>query len=250
MKPPPVIAGNWKMNLGPGAARHFVESFLPLVHGVDAELLLFPTTLALGPARSVAGDARVRFGVQNVHWEDQGAFTGEVSVAMAAEAGATHALAGHSERRQLFHETDAEVARKAVAIRAGGLVPLVCLGETLDERKAGRLEEVILRQLNAVLDALEGGTGPWMLAYEPVWAIGTGETATPDDAAEAHTLLRNRLVARGVAGAGKIPILYGGSVKPGNAAELLAAPQVGGLLVGGASLDPVGFAAIARAGTG
>ncbi len=245
-----VIAGNWKMNLGPGAAREFVTAFLPLVQGVDAELLLFPPTLSLASALGSTGDAPLHFGVQNVHWEREGAFTGEISVAMAGEAGATHALAGHSERRQLFHETDAEVARKAVAIRSGGLIPVVCVGETLEERRAGRLEEVLLRQLDTVLDALAGGTGRWMLAYEPVWAIGTGETATPADAAEAHALLRNRLVERGVPDAAGVPILYGGSVKPGNAAELLAAPEVGGVLVGGASLDPDSFAAIARAARG
>lgn len=247
MSPRPVIAGNWKMNLGPGAARGFVTAFLPLVEGVEAEILLFPPALSLASARAAVGDADVRLGVQNVHWEDEGAFTGEISVAMAAEAGATHALAGHSERRQLFHETDAEVARKAAAIRGGGLVPVVCVGETLEERRAGRLEEVLLRQLDAVVDALAGGSGTWLLAYEPVWAIGTGETATPGDASEAHALLRNRLVGRGVPGGGDMPILYGGSVKPGNATELLGAPDVGGVLVGGASLDPAGFAAIARA---
>jgi triosephosphate isomerase (TIM) len=245
-----VIAGNWKMNLGPAAAREFVTAFLPLVEGVDAEILLFPPTLSLASALGSAGDAPLHFGVQNVHWEGEGAFTGEISVAMAGEAGATHALAGHSERRQLFHETDAEVARKATAIRAGGLIPVVCVGETLEERRGGRLEEVLLRQLDAVLDTLEGGTGRWMLAYEPVWAIGTGETATPADAAEAHALLRHRLVERGGGEAAGVPILYGGSVKPGNAAELLGAPEVGGVLVGGASLDPDSFAAIARAARG
>lgn len=250
MRGRPVIAGNWKMNLGPAAARDFVESFVPRVEGVEAEILLFPPTLSLAAAKGAAGAAPVGFGVQNVHWEAEGAFTGEVSVAMAAEAGATHALAGHSERRQLFHETDGEVARKAAAILQGGLVPVVCLGETLEERKGGRLEAVLLRQLDAILEAVGGTSDRWMLAYEPVWAIGTGETATPEDAAEAHALLRSRLVERGVPGARGIPILYGGSVKPGNAAELLAAPEVGGVLVGGASLDPVGFAAIARGGEG
>lgn len=248
MKARPVIAGNWKMNLGPGAARQFVEAFLPMVEGARAEILLFPPTLSLASARAAAGSAPVQFGVQNVHWEEEGAFTGEISVAMAAEAGATYALTGHSERRQIFHETDGEVARKAVAIRSGGLVPVVCVGETLDERRAGRLEEVLLRQLDAVVDALAGGTGAWMLAYEPVWAIGTGETATPADASEAHLLLQDRLKARGIPGGGEIPILYGGSVKPANAGELLAAPGVGGVLVGGASLDPGSFSAIVRAG--
>jgi len=243
----PVIAGNWKMHHGPGAARGFVEAFLPLVQGVDAEIVLFPPALSLPSALSAAGSSSLSFGLQNVHWEGKGAFTGELSVGMAAEAGATHILAGHSERRQLFGETDREVARKAKAIQDGGLIPVVCVGETLEERRAGRLEEVLLRQLDAVLDLLEGSTGPLLLAYEPVWAIGTGETATPADATEAHTLLRTRLQARSTSGGVGVPILYGGSVKPENARELLGAPEVGGVLVGGASLDPVVFSAIAAA---
>ena len=245
---PPVIAGNWKMHHGPGAARAFVEAFLPLVEGVEAELVLFPPALSLASARAAAGSFSLHFGLQNVHWEEKGAFTGELSVGMAAEAGASYVLAGHSERRQLFGETDQEVARKAGAIQAGGLTPLVCVGETLEERRAGRLEEVLLRQLDAVLDHLEASSGPLLLAYEPVWAIGTGETATPADASEAHTILRTRLRTRSTPGGMDLPILYGGSVKPDNARELLHAPEVGGVLVGGASLDPAGFSAIARAG--
>jgi triosephosphate isomerase (TIM) len=244
----PVIAGNWKMHHGPGAARAFVEAFLPLVEHVEAELVLFPPALSLPAARECAGSSPLRFGLQNVHWEEKGAFTGELSVGMAAEAGASYVLAGHSERRQLFGETDQEVARKAGAIRAGGLIPMVCVGETLEERRAGRLEEVLLRQLDAVLDHLGASSGPLLLAYEPVWAIGTGETATPADATEAHTILRTRLQSRSTPGGSGLPILYGGSVKPENARELLHAPEVGGVLVGGASLDPAGFAAIARAG--
>jgi triosephosphate isomerase (TIM) len=243
----PVIAGNWKMHHGPGAARAFVEAFLPLVEDVEAELVLFPPALSLASARAAAGSSSLRFGLQNVHWEEKGAFTGELSVGMAAEAGASCVLAGHSERRQLFGETDQEVARKAGAIRAGGLTPIVCVGETLEERRAGRLEEVLLRQLDAVLDHLQASSGALLLAYEPVWAIGTGETATPEDASEAHTILRTRLVSRSAPDGADLPILYGGSVKPENAGELLRAPEVGGVLVGGASLDPAGFAAIARA---
>jgi len=243
----PVIAGNWKMHLGPGAARAFVEAFVPLVEGVEAELVLFPPALSLASARAAAGSSSLRFGLQNLHWEEEGAFTGELSVGMAAEAGASYVLVGHSERRQLFGETDQEVARKARAIRAGGLTPVVCVGETLEEREAGLLEEVLLRQLDAVLNNLEGSTGPLLLAYEPVWAIGTGKTATPDDATEAHTILRTRLRTRSTPEVGGVPILYGGSVKPENASELLEAREVGGVLVGGASLDPTGLAAIASA---
>jgi triosephosphate isomerase len=191
----------------------------------------------------------VRVGVQNIHWEDQGAFTGEVSAPMAAEAGATFALIGHSERRHVFGETDEEVALKVGAACRHGLVPVVCVGETLEERRAGRVDEVILRQLDSALTAFPP-KGRVLLAYEPVWAIGTGETATPDDASAAHGTLRRRLAAAlGPAKAGEVAILYGGSVKPDNAAELLAAPEVDGVLVGGASLDADSFARIASAGS-
>jgi triosephosphate isomerase len=168
---------------------------------------------------------------------------------MAREAGATHALVGHSERRHLFGETDEEVGKKVAAVLEGGMTPVVCVGETLEERKAGRLEGIILHQLEAFLLVVQAHPGARvLLAYEPVWAIGTGETATPGDASEAHGILRKRLSsALGGERARGIPILYGGSVKPSNAAELLAAPEVDGVLVGGASLDPASFQAIAEA---
>jgi len=244
-----VIAGNWKMNLGPGATRAFFDRLALDEVPDDRELVVFPPALSFAAAVEVRGrSARVRLGVQNIHWDDEGAFTGEVSASMAAEAGATFVLVGHSERRHLFGETDDEVARKVSASRRHGLTPIVCVGETIEERRAGRVEEVILRQLDAALGALGGAAGT-LLAYEPVWAIGTGETATPRDASEAHAALRGRLAeAWGAAAAARVPILYGGSVKPENAAELLAAPDVDGLLVGGASLDPGSFARIAAAG--
>jgi len=166
---------------------------------------------------------------------------------MAAESGASFALIGHSERRHVFGETDEEVALKVGAACRHGLVPVVCVGETLDERRAGRVDEVILRQLDAALAAFPED-GRVLLAYEPVWAIGTGETATPEDAAAAHGTLRRRLIdALGPARAGEVALLYGGSVKPANAAELLSAADVDGVLVGGASLDPESFARIASA---
>jgi len=243
-----VIAGNWKMNLGPGATRAFFDGLVLDGVPADRELVVFPPALSFAAAAEArARNARVRLGVQNIHWDDHGAFTGEVSAPMAAEAGATFVLVGHSERRHLFGETDEEVARKVSAARRHELTPIVCVGETIEERRAGRVEEVILRQLDAALGALGGAAGT-LLAYEPVWAIGTGETATPRDASQAHAALRSRLsqVWGGPAAAG-VPILYGGSVKPENAAELLDAPDVDGLLVGGASLDPGSFARIAAA---
>jgi triosephosphate isomerase len=251
MNTPAVIAGNWKMNLGPQETRAFFGEFSPsFPPGQSPDLLLFPPALSLAAALSARPkDPLIELGVQNVHWEGAGAFTGELSVSMVREAGATHVLIGHSERRHLFGETDEEVGRKVAAVLEGGLTPVVCVGETLQERKAGRLEEVILAQLEAFLLVLQAHPGARvLLAYEPVWAIGTGETATPLDASEAHGLLRAGLEsALGREWARRVPILYGGSVKPANAGDLLGAPDVDGVLVGGASLDPVSFQAIAEA---
>lgn len=247
----PVFAGNWKMYKGPAAARAFFDAFTTASAArANATVIIFPPAISI-PAAAAAVRARpdIRLGVQNVHEEKEGAFTGEIAASMAAEAGASFALAGHSERRHGMGETDARVARKTVAALEAGLVPVVCVGETLGEREGGRLEEVLARQVGAVLDTLDDGRLAGILfAYEPVWAIGTGRNATPDDAAGAHGFLRTLLSDRlGPSGAARVPILYGGSVKPGNAAELLAAPGVDGVLVGGASLDPADFAGIVAA---
>lgn len=245
-----VIAGNWKMNMGPVEAVDFFRQLT--LDGVSErhELLLFPPALSLAVASTTpARDRRIQLGVQNIHWEDEGAFTGEDSAPMATEAGATFALIGHSERRHVFGETDEEVALKVATARRNDLVPVICVGETLEERQAGRVEEVILRQLDAVLPHVGSNSERFLIAYEPVWAIGTGETATPDDASFAHGTLRRRLEeVRGTAAAAEVPLLYGGSVKPENAASLLGATDVDGVLVGGASLDPAAYAAIASAG--
>jgi len=249
-----VIAGNWKMNLGPRETEAFFQSFAPRFRlGEAPQILLFPPALSLAAAvASLPRDPLIDLGVQNVHWEGSGAFTGELSASMALEAGASHVLIGHSERRHLFGETDEEVRRKVAAVLNQGLTPVVCVGETLEERRGGRLQEVILRQLDTVLPEFQAhASARVILAYEPVWAIGTGETATPSDASEAHGLLRSRMEASlGAERAGSIPILYGGSVKPTNAEELLTAPDVDGVLVGGASLDPASFQAIAEAAPG
>ncbi len=244
-----VIAGNWKMNMGPVETLAFFHQLTLDGISESHELLLFPPALSLAVASTTpARDRRIQLGVQNIHSEDEGAFTGEDSAPMAIEAGATFALIGHSERRHVFGETDEEVAWKVAAARRNDLVPVICVGETLEERKAGRVEEVILRQLDAVLPHV-GSSERFLIAYEPVWAIGTGETATPDDASSAHATLRRRLEGvLGAAAAAEVPLLYGGSVKPGNAASLLSATDVDGVLVGGASLDPAAYAAIASAG--
>jgi triosephosphate isomerase (TIM) len=248
----PVLAGNWKMHKGPQEATSFMQAFVGAFDPRnDATVIFFPPALSLAAAReALRGRDDIALGVQHVHWEASGAFTGEVSAVMASQAGARYVLAGHSERRHVFGETDEEVGRKAAAALGAGMVPVACVGETLGEREDGRLQQVLLRQLDAILDALPGDAGKTLvIAYEPVWAIGTGKTATPADASEAHAVVRRRLAERyGEDVAGELPILYGGSVKPDNAAELLAADGVDGLLVGGASLDPEGFAAICRAG--
>jgi triosephosphate isomerase len=244
-----VIAGNWKMHLGPGAAREFFASFRISERARGREVVIFPPAISLPAAvESPDRDASVALGVQNIHYEDKGAFTGEISAPMAAEAGATFTLIGHSERRHVFGETDADVTRKVRAALRGRLLPMICVGEKLEERRAGKLEEVILRQLDAALAGLDDAPARFMLAYEPVWAIGTGETATPRDARDAHATLRARLAKTLGKRAAEVPILYGGSVKPENAADLLAEAGVDGLLVGGASLDPTSFTRIVGAG--
>ncbi len=238
-----VVAGNWKMHHGPAAAERFFSRFSPSVEVGAVRMVFFAPDLSVtAAARAVRVPAE--FGVQNIHWEAAGALTGETSAEMAREAGATLALIGHSERRHIFGENDAEVNSKVRAAVRAGLVPVVCVGELPEERRAGRLETVLRRQVGAFARSLAGAP-EFMVAYEPVWAIGTGETATPEDAAEAHGIVRSAL--GGLAG---VPVLYGGSVNPDNAAALMSAPDVDGVLVGGASLDPDVFARIAEAGAG
>jgi len=247
---PRVIAGNWKMHHGPAATRRFFGEFSPRLSDPEATILIFPPAISLpAAAESRGGRPEVSLGIQNIHWEPKGAFTGEHSAAMALAAGARFALVGHSERRHVFGETDAQVERKVAAAIGEGLVPVVCVGETLDERREARVEEVIVRQLDAALLGVpENAKKSVLVAYEPVWAIGTGETATVDDVAEAHGILRRRLKeVRGDGFAQEVAILYGGSVNPENAADLLSVADVDGVLVGGASLDPESFARIAEA---
>ncbi|HEU0079548.1 MAG TPA: triose-phosphate isomerase [Longimicrobiaceae bacterium] len=247
----PVLAGNWKMFKGPTETRAFFSAFLSAYpERDDRTVVFFPAAVSLDAARqSVAERADVLLGVQDVYWEKQGAFTGQVSAPMAADAGASLVLVGHSERRHVFGETPEDTARKTRAALDAGLRPVLCVGETIDERRAGRAEATVREQLDAVLPALSAADAARLLvAYEPVWAIGTGETATPQDAAAMHAEVRARLrEAFGEDGAAAVPILYGGSVKPENARELLSAPEVDGVLVGGASLDPAGFASICTA---
>jgi triosephosphate isomerase len=246
----PILAANWKMNHGPTQARAFVAAFLArFTPRQDRSVVIFPPALSLASVRDALADRTdVQLGVQNVYWEEKGAFTGESSVAMAKDAGASVVLVGHSERRHVFGETDEETLRKVEAALRHGLVPMLCVGEKIEEREAGQTDQVVLRQLRAVTGrAPDGLFERLVIAYEPVWAIGTGRTATPEDASAVHRVIRAELERAAGAAGPRIPILYGGSVNPGNAAALLAAPGVDGLLVGGASLDPEGWTAIAGA---
>jgi triosephosphate isomerase len=247
----PVIAGNWKMHNGPTSTRRFFERFTQEYgRRDDRTIVFFPAAVSLAAGRDAARQrSDIHFGVQNVYWEEKGAFTGEVSAPMAADAGALFVLVGHSERRQRFGETDEDTARKVPAILAAGLIPILCVGETLEEREAGQAAGVVAAQLEAVFEVLSDGDARRLLiAYEPVWAIGTGRTASPADAEEMHGHIRRLLTRRYSAElAAEVPLLYGGSVKPDNAEALLAASNVDGVLVGGASLDPEGFAAICQA---
>jgi triosephosphate isomerase len=226
-----------------------MERFLALTRPVQGRgLWFFPPAVSLAAvSRAVQTRPDILVGAQNIHWETKGAFTGEVSIPMVLEAGAGAVLVGHSERRHLFGETDEQVARKTAAALAADLTPLVCLGETLAEREGGRTEQVVLRQLAPLLDrvAVEDWTR-LVLAYEPVWAIGTGRNATPDDAAQVHELIRFGIARRGVTE--RVRILYGGSVNTGNVLALLARPELDGVLVGGASLDPDGWAELVGLG--
>src|SRR5262245_2815226 len=229
-----LIAGNWKMYKGPEEAADFCRALRDQLEWVDGvDVAVCPPFVSLSAAVQALAGTDIAVAAQNVHWEVEGAFTGEISAPMLFELGVYGAIVGHSERRRLFGETDEAVARRAAAALEAGLWVIACVGETEAEREAGETEDVLRRQV-APLEAHE----QLVFAYEPVWAIGTGKTATPDQAQEAHAFLRSLI---------DVPILYGGSVKPDNAAELLAQPDVGGALVGGASLDVASFVAICKA---
>jgi triosephosphate isomerase len=243
------VCGNWKMHRTQAEARALVGALAPLVAPLagQVQVAVAPPFTALAAAREALAGGPVELAAQDVHWEKQGAFTGEVSAAMLADAGCRHVIVGHSERRQLFGETDESVRRKVGAVLAGGMRPIVCVGEILAEREAGRTLEVVGRQLRAALAGLPAEVHAALtVAYEPVWAIGTGKTATAAQAQEVHAALR--AILRELCGglADGIRIQYGGSVKPENAAELMSQPDVDGALVGGASLEAGSFAAIVR----
>jgi triosephosphate isomerase len=245
----PVFAANWKMHHGPSDAAAFMRTFLGhYARHSDRTVVIFPPAISLPAVMEAVGERPdLMVGVQNIHWEAKGAFTGEISAPLARDAGARLALVGHSERRHLFGETDEETALKCAAAAQSGLIPMLCVGEKLEQREAGDTEAVVVRQLRAGLSRLEPAQlATVCIAYEPVWAIGTGRTATPADASAVHRTIRG--VLREVVGerGGAVPILYGGSVNRGNVAALLAAEEVDGVLVGGASLEAQGWASLVR----
>ena len=238
-----LIAGNWKMYKSVAEAMALVEEIGKGTAGAPADALVAPPYTALGAAVAAAKGSGVGVAAQNMHFEKEGAFTGEVSAPMLRDIGVTHVILGHSERRQYFAETDDGVAKKTKLALASGLTPISCVGETLAEREAGRTMEVVGRQLNAILDAITADEAKQVvIAYEPVWAIGTGKVAAPEQAQEVHAFIRSRIATRhGQPVAEVLRILYGGSVKPDNVKGLMALPDVDGALVGGASLNAPSF---------
>ena len=244
-----VIAGNWKMYKTQAQAREFFAAFLPLVKDNEhCDIVVAPPYTAIGASVAAVSGWNVAIAGQDLHWEKEGPHTGEVSGPMLVEAGCRYVIVGHSERRQYYGETDAWVAQKSKAAVASGLVPIVCLGELLSERENGKTEEVLSSQFISGPGSLTAEEfSRILIAYEPVWAIGTGRTATPEIAAAAHKFLRRCVEEQFSAGqAATVRILYGGSVKPDNIQGLMAQPELDGALVGGASLDPKSFAAIAN----
>jgi triosephosphate isomerase len=244
-----LIAANWKMYKNPPQTGEFFREFLPLVAGhTRDEIVVCPPYIDLGAAVEAAKGTNVAVGAQDLHWEKEGAFTGEICSSMLLDVGCTHVIIGHSERRQYCGETDDIVNLKLKAALESGLTPIVCVGEVLEEREAGLTEDVLRRQCTRAFHKVSTKKASKMVvAYEPVWAIGTGKTATPQLASEAHLVIRGEAVKTfGEEFAKHLRILYGGSVKPENAAALMAEEEIDGALVGGASLDPKSFAAIVK----
>ena len=243
----PLIAANWKMYKTPAQAKDFVAAFLPLVHShTRDEIVLCPPFVDIAAVVAAVHGSNVHVGGQNMYWKEEGAFTGEISAPMLVAAGCTHVVLGHSERRQFFGETDETVNKRLHAALKHKLIPIVCVGELLAQRESGKTADVLVRQTAEALTGIAPEhAGSIVIAYEPVWAIGTGKTATPEIAAEAHRIVREQVaISLGREVADKMRILYGGSVKPDNATSLLNQPEIDGALVGGASLDPQSFSKI------
>jgi triosephosphate isomerase (TIM) len=247
----PLIVANWKMHKTIAEAEAYARELSPLVAGASAEAAVAPGFVALAALGRALAGSTVALAAQNVNPNEQGAFTGEISAAMLADAGCRYGIVGHSERRALYGETSAFVAAKAAALLAKGIRPIVCVGESLAEREAGQTLAIVGAQLrDSLASVADERASDVVIAYEPVWAIGTGRTATPQSAQEVHAALRAELVKRFGAAGGGVRIQYGGSVKPENTADLMAQADIDGALVGGASLDAKSFAAIVRAAGG
>jgi triosephosphate isomerase len=243
----PILAGNWKMNMTATQARELASKLIPLVSAAkDREIVLGPPFTALAAVAETIKGTDIGLAAQNLHWEDKGAFTGEISADMLLDSGCKYVIIGHSERRQYFGETDETVNRKLRQALRKGLLPIVCVGETLPEREAGKLNEIIGRQVTGGLKDLSAeDMKKLVIAYEPVWAIGTGRTATPEQANEVHVLIRRKVRELASADIAEgLRIQYGGSVTPENVSQLMAMPDIDGALVGGASLKPESFAAL------
>jgi triosephosphate isomerase (TIM) len=246
-----LIAGNWKMYKTPTETQSFLHTFLPLVKDqTQRDIVICPPAVDLATALHSVKGSEVLVGAQNMHFAEEGAFTGEISAGMLVALGVSYVILGHSERRQYFAETDDTVNRKLVSALKHRLIPIVCVGEHEEQRENGMTEEVLCRQISGALHGIDARRlHPLVIAYEPIWAIGTGKTATPGIAGQAHLIIRSevaRMLGRHLADG--LRILYGGSVKPENAGALLGEPEIDGALVGGASLDPDSFAAIVKAG--
>ena len=244
-----VLAANWKMYKTPDETKAYLTEFLPMVKGHDRdEIVICPPYTDVAAALEAAKGSNVAIGVQNVHWKTDGAYTGEISAPMLLCLGVTHVIIGHSERRQYFGETDDTVNLRLKTALESGLSPICCVGEVLEEREAGLTDDVLRRQCVRAFHAISAKKAAKMVvAYEPVWAIGTGKTATPELAAEAHAVIRREATEIfGEEFAAQLRILYGGSVKPENVSSLMAQQEIDGALVGGASLDPKSFAAIVK----
>jgi triosephosphate isomerase (TIM) len=244
-----MMAANWKMYKTPDETRAYFHAFLPLVAGHDRdEIVVCPPYTDVDAAIASTKNSNVAIGVQNVHWKADGAYTGEISAPMLLSLGITHVIVGHSERRQYFGETDDTVNLRLKTALESGLTPICCVGEVLEEREAGATDDVLRRQCVRAFHSISAKkAAKLVVAYEPVWAIGTGKTATPELAAEAHAVIRREAAeVFGEEFANQLRILYGGSVKPENASALMAQEEIDGALVGGASLDPKSFAAIVK----
>ena len=240
-----LIAGNWKMHKTPSETKAYLEKFLSIIKSYeDREVLVCPPFTSLLVASEMTSDSGIKLGAQNCHYEKSGAFTGEVSIPMLKEIGCDYVIIGHSERRHIFGESDELINKKLVACLEGGIRPILCVGEKLEDREAGMTFKVVETQIRLALSGIEEHTDSLDIAYEPVWAIGTGVPATTQDAVSVHSFIKELLKDINPSGKGRTRVLYGGSVKPANAGEFMSHKEIEGLLVGGASLEPESFAEI------